>query len=432
MKHRISFEPDAIIVTIGHSGSGKTSFINSHFDDHRVVSFNETTRYLLGHYDFENYYKKEVSQIVYTTIDVRASLGLFTVVDSIGSAPLLKHIETIARKHDRPLYALIFPHLTDEELTKDYLGWRYDYLDIIQEQIQNINETSLPERYYYFIIGKKERSNFELRIKSEEMNELNPNYNWIVVPDIHGHYSVIQNVYKNKSSDEKILFLGDLGDRGPSSYLSFLWIKKLIQKGECIWIKGNHDQKLYKYFNGWLKDENRLYDIQNYNKKDIPTYGIKIIYRDGGFEKTLREFFNLSPSAMEKYAREFVELYDEHPSVRYYAYLKRGDVIHFFSHANVTNNVIRQRSLSENDRNVCLNHKLSFHYKNKIQALLKVSHYHKIVIHLGHDVITPGKIDHLQVQLEEDSTQVITIKKHDQGIGKYDTPFHELEPFQII
>ena len=428
MKHRISVEPDSIIVTIGHSGSGKTTFLKNHFEDYQVVSVDETTYNLLGHYDFSNDYHREVMQILTTIIDVRASVGLFTVVDALGSSPLLERVEKLAQKHDRPVYALIFPHLLDHEISYERLGWRYFYIDTISNQIEKINEISLPERYNYFVIGKQERDQYEFRFKEETNYELNPNYNWIVVPDLHGHYSILEKTAKNKSNDERILFLGDVNDRGPSSYLTFLWMKKLTEKNEAVWIKGNHDKKLYDYFQRWLNDENRIYSLKTSGNTDFPHYSMKVNTYGGGFKKTLYEFYMiLSPSAMMKYAEEFIRTYDENPNVKEYAYLKREDTIHYFAHANITNNAIQGKSLSQNDKNTCINRALKFEHENKIKSLLKHKKYDNVKVHLGHDVVTAGDIDKKVYQVDD---QVIEVLKHDQGLGKYD--LEVLKDFMII
>lgn len=423
-KNLIKIESDAIVVTIGHMGVGKTTFINTHFERDKIVSLDETIFSLFGHHEFQIEYTKEIHQILFTNIEVRASIGLLTVVDSLGTQGILEKVRSIANKYNRPIYALIFNHLSEPYLTEERLQEKYYQMSLINRHIDIINKIHLPDSYKHFIIENNNRDDFSFEIIQKINYELNPNYEWIIVPDIHGHYDILRNTMKEITPDKRIVFLGDIGDRGPSTYLSFLYLKKLIESTNGVWIKGNHDEKLNNYFKSWINDKDRIYDIREIAMKDFPSYSVKIYNTDIGFKRTLQEFYSLSETAMEKYAEEYLHLYNENSDVRVYSSLKRDDEIHYFAHANITNNAIRGNILTENDKNSIIGRKLKIEHESKIRGLLNNSKYKKVYIHLGHDVIENCKRTEYSMDFNNKNIKII---KHDQGIGKAEdcnfTPF---------
>ena len=82
------------------------------------------------------------------------------------------------------------------------------------------------------------------------------------IGDIHGcYYELIRLVEdmgyeKNTeglyihSDDRKLVFLGDITDRGWFNSMSFQFVMKHWEAGLALWCRGNHDQKLFKWLMG--------------------------------------------------------------------------------------------------------------------------------------------------------------------------------------
>lgn len=69
-----------------------------------------------------------------------------------------------------------------------------------------------------------------------------------VVGDVHGQITMLKELLKNwNPREEQLLFLGDLGDRGENSKAVFELAYKLVQEGQAIVIKGNHDEMLENF-----------------------------------------------------------------------------------------------------------------------------------------------------------------------------------------
>jgi len=48
----------------------------------------------------------------------------------------------------------------------------------------------------------------------------------------------------------KIVFVGDIVDRGPSSYAALVVVKQMMRKGYALSVQGNHDNKLMRFCQG--------------------------------------------------------------------------------------------------------------------------------------------------------------------------------------
>ena len=78
--------------------------------------------------------------------------------------------------------------------------------------------------------------------------------------DMHGHYSFYEQIKKNINPEDKVICLGDCGDRGPQSWKL---IKTVLNDPQFIYLKGNHEdmlaKALYQYFGQDFMDRNYYY-----------------------------------------------------------------------------------------------------------------------------------------------------------------------------
>lgn len=117
-----------------------------------------------------------------------------------------------------------------------------------------------------------------------------------IVGDVHGEYQMLEKLLKHWQPDEEeLVFLGDLGDRGPDSKSCFLKVFDLVQSGQAVCVTGNHEDMLIS----WLSDpENRMSH-----------------YLGNGAKSTLESFFGpgilerMSPSKIaEQLKQDYPEL----------------------------------------------------------------------------------------------------------------------------
>src|SRR5690606_825599 len=122
-----------------------------------------------------------------------------------------------------------------------------------------------------------------VRVNSEDKIVIRPactleESNWDIVGDVHGmlddlktllermDYSADENGVYRHAQGRRLLFLGDLVDRGPQSLETLGFVKKLCDQGVAISLLGNHEVKLLNFWEqakaGTLKEWNSFASAQ--------------------------------------------------------------------------------------------------------------------------------------------------------------------------
>ena len=73
----------------------------------------------------------------------------------------------------------------------------------------------------------------------------------LIVGDVHGHAELMESMIA-LARERDLLFVscGDLVDRGPDSVGCLMRMRKLVDRRKGIWIRGNHEDKLYRAIKG--------------------------------------------------------------------------------------------------------------------------------------------------------------------------------------
>src|SRR5699024_7127857 len=151
-----------------------------------------------------------------------------------------------------------------------------------------------------------------------------------VIGDVHGclneFISLIKKLgYQYNGSNyfhpnkRKLVFLGDITDRGPNSIKMIELVYQLVFKDKiACYIPGNHCNKLYRYFLG--------------NNVQIKN----------GLETTVAEYLELDQKNRQKIKQKFIHLYDQSE-----LYLQLPELKAVIAHAG-----IREDYIGRNDKKV--------------------------------------------------------------------------------
>ena len=144
-----------------------------------------------------------------------------------------------------------------------------------------------------------------------------------IIGDIHGCFEELLELldvlgYKNKGSQwvhpdkRKLVFIGDLMDRGPSSLKVIELVYQLVTKDKIAkYIPGNHCDKLYRYFLG---------------------NNVKIQH---GLETTVEEYEALNKKEQVAIRNKMIRLYEQAP-----LYLEIPEVNVVIAHAGIKESLI--------------------------------------------------------------------------------------------
>lgn len=405
---KIKVEENALVVLVGAMGTGKSSFCSRVFSNHQVVSTDAIRAALTG--DFEDQtHNSEVFKILFSTLEVRIESGLFTVVDSTGSQSVLDFCHKLAKKHGRPYYILKFPSLSKEELTVERMKHRMKYLFGYHKQVARIAMTTFPSSATVIELPKNGEG-VSVGVKYSADAYMIPDGEYVIVGDLHGEANIFSQIIKEYHIKRgmKIIFLGDLVDRGPNSYGVFLLIQTLKDQGQLYAVPGNHDNKLYRYFKKWAADTDpkKYYGVEDFDA--TPTYGMKIAH---GLDVTLRQFYNLDTYNMNNYVEGFIDYYE---SLSTYLRLEREGELHIFAHAGVSESMVKGTPLTSHDVSTALYRTIRADDEGMecIETITQsIDKETTVYIHLGHDFI------YHQPLAFYNKNNVIAIK-HDIGIGK--------------
>lgn len=73
---------------------------------------------------------------------------------------------------------------------------------------------------------------------------------YFVVGDIHGEFAMLEKLLSFwEPEKQKLLFIGDLADRGPHSRACFEKVMQLVEEEGAICLRGNHEQMLLNFLN---------------------------------------------------------------------------------------------------------------------------------------------------------------------------------------
>jgi protein phosphatase len=147
-----------------------------------------------------------------------------------------------------------------------------------------------------------------------------------IVGDIHGCYDELLHLFEQLGYVErdgvfmhplgrKLVFVGDLTDRGPKSIPVLQLVTKLVEENRAYYVPGNHCDKLYRLFLG---------------------RNVQVTH---GLETTVAELARLSPKTKEKIKKDFIHLYETSPL---YLVLDRGKLI--VSHAGIRHDLIEKNN----------------------------------------------------------------------------------------
>lgn len=121
---------------------------------------------------------------------------------------------------------------------------------------------------------------------------------YLVVGDIHGCHDQLAKYLKLFAKVDKVIFVGDYVDRGPSSITT---MKMVLQVENGVTLIGNHEWKYYKAFNKGDLDFVPQ-DVDPKKKMEFWDVFMKLMYRHGGerqrFYKDENIFVSHAPSIL--------------------------------------------------------------------------------------------------------------------------------------
>ncbi len=267
----------SLVLLIGVSGSGKSTFAKKYFGEYEVVSSDEC-RGIISNDENSQAASPDAFDLLYYIIGKRLKNGFLTIVDATNVQPeARKSLIQLAREYHTLPVAIVLD--MPEQICQDRNATRPDrnFGDhVIRRQKQQLKRSikGLKRegfRQVYILKSPEEVGEVSGIVREKLYNDRKDVHGpFDIVGDIHGCYKEMVELirklgYTIREVDDdgnnfgievthpeqrQLIFLGDLVDRGPDSPAVLKLVMSMVRSKVAYCVPGNHDLKLQKKLKG--------------------------------------------------------------------------------------------------------------------------------------------------------------------------------------
>lgn len=255
----------SLVVLIGASGSGKSSFGRKHFKPTEVLS-SDVCRGLVSDDENDQTATEDAFQVLHFIAAKRLAAGKLTVIDATNVQPeSRKPLVQLAREYHCLPVAIVLNlppkvcHQRNAHRPDRTFGEH-----VVRQQAQQLKR-SLRDlqregfRHVYVLSSLEDIENVTI-VRQPMWNNLRHEHGpFDIIGDIHGCHSELETLLRKLGYDlatgehpngRKVVFLGDLVDRGPNIPSVLRLVMRLVKSGHALCVPGNHEMKLLRKLRG--------------------------------------------------------------------------------------------------------------------------------------------------------------------------------------
>ncbi|OOC55531.1 MULTISPECIES: polynucleotide kinase-phosphatase [Nocardiopsis] len=262
-----------LVVLVGVSGAGKSTFAAKHFASTQVIS-SDHCRGLVSDDENDQSASADAFSLLHTVVDIRLRRGLLAVVDATNvQAGARQDLLRVAKANDVLSTAIVLdvPEALARERNRDRPD--RDFGDhVIRRQRRDLRQSVKRLRRegfrkVYVLSGPEEidAATVELERAWPDRKELTGPFD--VVGDVHGCREELEEllgdlgyafsrdglgrpVGARHPEGRTAVFVGDLVDRGPDSPGVLRLVMGMVADGDALCVPGNHENKLIRVLRG--------------------------------------------------------------------------------------------------------------------------------------------------------------------------------------
>lgn len=262
----IKIPSDALVVMMGPAGSGKSTFAAANFTKSEIVSSDDLRHEITGDATDQSA-NEDVFARFHACISERLKASKLTVADATNvTGHARKRLYDIAAKYTKPVVILMMTTTPEQCLQRNANRTRKVPEDVIlkhcrQFEVAKYNVWMEPAASRFFVSWPQTEIVLDTPIIKGA--------GFDVIGDIHGTFNELQHLldllgyvrrvhdwtitgFNELAPERKLVFVGDITDRGPDNVSALNLLQSLVEKGFAHVVMGNHDNKLLR----WLKGNN--------------------------------------------------------------------------------------------------------------------------------------------------------------------------------
>ncbi|MEU8589422.1 polynucleotide kinase-phosphatase [Streptomyces sp. NPDC048664] len=254
----------SLVVLIGASGSGKSTFARRHFAPTEVLS-SDVCRGLVADDENDQSASGDAFDVLYYIAGKRLAAGRRTVVDATSVQPeSRRRLIELAREHDVLPLAIVLD--VPEEVCAARNASRAERAGVPRRVIQRHTRElrrSLRHleregfRKVHVLRGVEEVENATV-VTEKRFNDLTHLTGpFDIIGDVHGCSAELESLLTALGYDDGVhpegrtaVFVGDLVDRGPDSPGVLRRVMSMVESGDALCVPGNHENKFGRYLSG--------------------------------------------------------------------------------------------------------------------------------------------------------------------------------------
>ncbi|WP_408909507.1 polynucleotide kinase-phosphatase [Streptomyces solicavernae] len=254
----------ALVVLVGASGSGKSSFARKHFRPTEVIS-SDFCRGLVSDDENDQSASRDAFDVLHYIAGKRLAAGRLTVVDATNvQQDSRKQLVQLARQHDVLPIAIVLD--VPEEVCARRNAARADRADMprrvvqrhtreLRRSLRHLEREGFRKVHVLRGVDEVERSVIRLEKRYNDLTHLTGPFD--IIGDIHGCRSELDTLlgklgYVDGTHPEgrTAVFVGDLVDRGPDSPGVLRRVMAMVKSGNALCVPGNHENKFGRFLKG--------------------------------------------------------------------------------------------------------------------------------------------------------------------------------------
>lgn len=269
---KLSIPELSLVLLVGTSGCGKSSFGRRHFKPTEVVS-SDFCRGLVADDENDQSASSDAFTVLHCIIDRRLAAGRLAVVDATNVQPEDRQaLLSVARQNNVLTVAIVLNISESICIERNQQRPDRDFgAHVIRRQKKALMRSLRGMKRegfskVYILDSPEEIEQVEIERTPLWNNRKHDHGPFDLIGDIHGCYDELLELlarlgYKvNESSPSnyeiqhpegrRIIFLGDLVDRGPKTPQVLKLVMSMVENGSALCVAGNHDIKLMRKLAG--------------------------------------------------------------------------------------------------------------------------------------------------------------------------------------